>query len=69
MWGEIKDRAKIELLHVLFMIKVTMFDPKTQAEPDQEICQEIFFNWKSLPEDVSSRWELLIDIFVKNEFI
>lgn len=69
MWVEIKDRAKIELLHALFMIKVTTFDPKTQADPHQEICQETFFNWKRLPEHVATRWELLIDTFDKNGFI
>lgn len=65
MWREIQRRAKIELLHVLFMIKMITFD----ASASQERDPDAFYDWKELPDNVSKRWQLLIDIFSKNGFI
>lgn len=65
MWREIRQRARIELLHVLFMIKMITFDASNDSDNDPDA----FYNWKELPESVSIRWQLLIDIFDKNGFI
>lgn len=47
------------------MIKMITFD----ASASQERDPDAFYDWKELPDNVSKRWQLLIDIFSKNGFI
>lgn len=66
MWEEIRQRAKIELLHILFMIKVTTYVPDASNE---SIGPDTFFNWTQLPDRVRIRWQIVLDIFNENGFI
>lgn len=65
MWEEIQKRAKIEILHVLFMTKVTTADLSSLSNTSPDA----FYNWKKLPDIVLKRWKLIIKIFTENEFI
>lgn len=65
MWEEIQKRAKIEMLHILFMIKVTTADLDSLGETSPDA----FYNWKQLPNEVLKRWKIIIKIFTENEFI
>lgn len=65
MWKEIQTRAKIELLHVLFMTKVTTVDLSSLGDSSPDA----FYNWKQLPNVVVKRWKLIIKLFIENGFI
>lgn len=67
MWDEIQQKAKIELLHVLFMIKMITFD--TSSSQKTRVDPKVFYDWIKLPQNVQTRWKLLMEIFSENEFI
>lgn len=64
MWKEIQNKAKLEILHVLFMVKVTTMD----VSQLDEISPGDFLFWKKLPKETQDRWNLTIQLFNENGF-
>lgn len=67
MWNEIQTHSKIELLHVLFMTKLTMEDECSIASMD-EISPDTFSKMKSPSKAALERWNFIIDMYIKNGF-
>lgn len=68
MWNEIKDKAKIELMHILFMAKLCKSD-ETSIPQSDEITPETFSKVEKPSLSVLQRWKCIIDLFDKNGFI
>lgn len=68
IWTEIQTKAKIEMLHVLYMSRIATADGSAIPSID-EISSETFYNEEPLSEAILCRWKFIIDMFVKNDFI
>lgn len=67
MWREIREKAKLELLHILFMMKVNSVDENSAQSIDEITPSTIF---KELPTKiVLNQWKYQIDLFTENGFI
>lgn len=68
IWHEIQVKAKLELLHILFVAKISLANRTTEPSID-EISLNTIFNEQSPSEAVLRRWKFLIDIFAENGLI
>lgn len=68
MWREIQEKARLELLHILFMVKVNSVD-ETSARPIDEISPTTIFQGELPTKHVLEQWKFLIDLFIENGFI
>lgn len=69
MWKEIKDKAKLELLHSLFMVKVVTADERSTPSSLDEVTPETFFSGESPSEAILNRWECILSVCNDNELI
>lgn len=60
--------AKTELLHVIFMTKISRAD-ETESLNIDDITPETFFKQKKPSDSILSRWKCIIDLFERNEFL
>lgn len=69
LWHEIQVKGKMELLRILFVIKVVFV--KSSSVPSlEEISPEIFFENEGMPSnDILNRWKFVIDMFIANDLI
>lgn len=63
-----KENAKVELLHILFMLKICNADEKKTPSMD-EISDETFLKSEKPSDAILNRWKCIIDLFKQNEFI
>lgn len=68
MWIKIQDKAKNELLHAIFMIKVVFADEKDIPSLD-EVSPDTFFTEEIPSILILNRWKLVIDLYKENDFI
>lgn len=68
MWHEIQQRAKMELLHILYMSKLALIDASTLT-PLDEATPDMFFQDGPPSKEVLVRWKLIIDLFIQNGLI
>lgn len=64
MWTEISKMAKIELLHVMFMIKIVTAPPLLD-----DVSDETFFSNEKPSDTVLHRWKCILDICRDNDLI
>lgn len=65
MWLEIKERAKFELMHILFMQKISFVDYAASVD---EISKDTFTKNQKPTDDILHRWRVVIDLFTQHDF-
>lgn len=69
MWNEIKDKSKIEILHIFFLSKLCMVETSETPPLLDAVNSETFFKNEPPSDAVLQRWKLIIDLFQENGFI
>lgn len=67
MWEEIKGKAKLELLHSLFMVKIVAADESSTPSSLDEVTPETFYSKKSLSNAVLNQWKTILSICEENQ--
>lgn len=68
MWNEIREKAKIEMLHILVLSKLCMVEEHSAPSLDT-ISSETFFMDEPPSKATLNRWKLMIDMFQVNGFL
>lgn len=66
IFSEVRDKAKNELFHILYMAKVTSFDKESTPELS-EVTADFFMNEKRPSEALLQRWKQIISLFEENK--
>lgn len=69
MWNEIQKKARFVLLQSIFMAKIAMTDKSTTTTSLDEVTSDTFINEDPPAKAVLQRWNCILDIYEKNEFI
>lgn len=69
MWNEIQSKAKFELLHSLFMVKIVVADESSAPPSLDEVSPETFFSGEQPSTAVLNRWKCILDVCKDNKFI
>lgn len=68
MWDEIQEKAKIELLHALFMAKIVTADDNSAPSLD-EVTPESFFREEAPSDALLKRWRCIFHVCENNGLI
>ncbi|XP_055307116.1 uncharacterized protein LOC129571348 [Sitodiplosis mosellana] len=66
MWFEIQDKAKRELMRVLFVVKNSVSDENSTLD---KISQDAFFRKDGRTKSFARRWKCILEIFTENGLI
>lgn len=66
MWFEIQDKAKKDLLRVLFVVKNSVSDETATLD---KVSQDSFFRKDGQTKTFARRWKCILEIFTKNGLI
>lgn len=69
MWDEIQSKAKNELLHSLFMLKVVTADESSAPPSLDEVTPDHFFNEEKPTNVVLQRWQCILDLCKENKLL
>lgn len=65
MWGEIQEKAKLQLLTLLVRIKVILAKEDTSQSLDNASLDNAPY-LKPASQVVLDRWKIMIDVFIEN---
>lgn len=68
MWNEIRTIGKMELLRILFVIKL-VFIERDSVPSLEKISPETFFKEDTPNKIALSRWKFIIESMIENEII
>lgn len=65
MWHEIQEKAKFELLHVLFFVKIVLVDESGIPDLDK-FSPDNLLDGKIPSKELLNRWKLIFELFIEN---
>lgn len=69
MWTEIQSKAKFELLHSLYMVKIVAADESLAPPSLDEVTPDMFFNQAKPTNAILNRWRCILNVCKENKFI
>lgn len=68
MWHEIREKAKMELLHILFMAKINLIEENSAQSP-HDMTPDTLFKEELPSKAVLRDWKFKIDMFTEHGLI
>lgn len=68
MWKEIRSKAKVELIHTIFMLGICLADTDTDADWDN-VSPDTFKNENELSPGHIARLKAVIELFDKHDLL
>lgn len=65
MWHEIQEKAKIELFHGLFFVKIASMDEKGIPDLDK-ISPDNLLNEEMPSREILNKWKTIFNLFIEN---